>query len=127
MYSNFPTYTPRRCCVKGCSGGESESESCSVMSDSLRPHGLYRPWNSPDQNTGVGSLFLLQGIFPTQESNWGFLYCRRILSQMSYQRSPTVKGNWIIKFRVSSFNYYFVVHSLITLGGGKKFVKLSKH
>ena len=46
---------------------------------------------------------------------------------MSYQRSPTVKGNWIIKFRVSSFNYYFVVHSLITLGGGKKFVKLSKH
>ena len=27
-------------------------------------HGLYSPWNSPDQNTGVGSLFLLQGIFP---------------------------------------------------------------
>ena len=36
------------------------------MSDSLRPHGLYRPWNSPGQNTGVGSLSLLQGIFPTQ-------------------------------------------------------------
>ena len=32
----------------------------------LRPHGLYRPWNSPGLNTGVGSLFLLQGIFPTQ-------------------------------------------------------------
>ena len=39
------------------------------MSDSLRPHGLYSPWNSLGQNTGVGSLFLLQGIFPTQESN----------------------------------------------------------
>ena len=37
------------------------------MSDSLRPHGLYSPWNSPDQNTGVGSLSLLQGIFPTQD------------------------------------------------------------
>ena len=31
------------------------------MSDSLRPHGLYSPWNSPGQNTGVGSLSLLQG------------------------------------------------------------------
>ena len=42
-----------------------ESESCSVVSDSLRPHGLYSSWNSPGQNTGVGSLSLLQGIFPT--------------------------------------------------------------
>ena len=45
------------------------SESRSVMSDSLRPHGLYSPWNSQGQNTAVGSLSLLQGIFPTQESN----------------------------------------------------------
>ena len=44
---------------------ESESESCSVMSDSLQPHGLYSLWNSPGQNTGMGSLSLLQGIFPT--------------------------------------------------------------
>ena len=42
------------------------SESCSAMSDFLRPHGLYSPWNSPGQNTGVGSLSLLQGIFSTQ-------------------------------------------------------------
>ena len=40
------------------------SESHSVVSDSLRPHGLYSPWNSPGQNTGTGSLSLLQGIFP---------------------------------------------------------------
>ena len=43
--------------------------SCSVMSNSLGPHGphgLYSPWNSPDQNSGVGSCSLLQGIFPTQ-------------------------------------------------------------
>ena len=44
-------------------------KSHSVMSDSLWPCGLYSPWNSPDQNTGVGSCSLLQGIFPTQESN----------------------------------------------------------
>ena len=37
------------------------------MSNSLRPHGLYSPQNSPGQNTGVGSLSLLQGIFPTQD------------------------------------------------------------
>ena len=47
------------------------SESRSVMSDSLQPRGLYSPWNSPGQNTTVGSLSLLQGIFPTQGSNPG--------------------------------------------------------
>ena len=46
-------------------------ESSSVMSNSLRPHELYSPWNSPGQNTGVGSLSLLQGIFLTQGSNPG--------------------------------------------------------
>ena len=45
---------------------KSENESHSVLSDSLRPHGLYSLLNSPDQNTGVGSLSLLQEIFPTQ-------------------------------------------------------------
>ena len=104
-----------------------ESENCTVMSDSLRPHGLYSPRNSPGQNngvsslslhpgdlpnpgikprfptlsgdslpaepqrkpnnTGVGSLSLLQQIFPTQQSNRGFLYCRQILYQLSYQGS----------------------------------------
>ena len=48
-----------------------ESESYSVMSDSLQHHGLYSPWNSPGQNTGVGSLSLFQGIFPIQGSNPG--------------------------------------------------------
>ena len=58
------------------------------MSDSLEPHRLYSPWDSPGQNTGVGSLFLLQGIFLTQELNWCLLHCRRILYQLSYQGSP---------------------------------------
>ena len=47
------------------------------------------PWNSPGQNTGVGSHSLLQGIFLTQESNQGFLHCRWILYQPSYQGNPT--------------------------------------
>ena len=67
---------------------QSKSESCSVVSDSLWPHGLYSPWNSPGQNTGVGSLSLLQGIFPTQGSNPGLLNCRRILYQLSHKGSP---------------------------------------
>ena len=41
------------------------------VSDSSLPHGLYSSWNSPNQNTGVGSLSLLQGIFPTQGLNPG--------------------------------------------------------
>ena len=45
-----------------------EKVKVKVVSDSLRPHGLYSPWDSPGQNTGVGSLSLLQGIFPTQGS-----------------------------------------------------------
>ena len=55
------------------------------MSDSLQPHGLYCPWNSPGQNTGVGNLYFLQGIFLTQKSNRHLLRCRRILYQLSYQ------------------------------------------
>ena len=95
-----------------------ESESRSVMSNSLQTHGLYSPWNSLGQNTGggsfsllqgnlpnpgikpgspalqvdsllaepqgkpkdtgVGSLSLLQRVFPIQESNRGLLHCRQI-------------------------------------------------
>jgi len=53
------------------------------------------PWttesmNSPGQNTGVGSLSLLQGIFPTQGSNPGLPHCRQILYQLSHQGSPRI-------------------------------------
>ena len=52
---------------------------CSVMSDSLRPHGLWParlfcPWNFPGKNTGVGCCFLSQGIFLTQGSNLPLLH-----------------------------------------------------
>ena len=62
-----------QCCVSFCCTAKwiscmythkGENESSSVMSDSLWPHGLYSPWNSTCQNTGVGSLSLLQGNLP---------------------------------------------------------------
>ena len=65
-------------------------ESRSVMSDSLRPHGLYSPWNSLVQNAGVGSLSLLQGIFPTQGSNSSLPHCRQILYQLNHKESPRI-------------------------------------
>ena len=70
--------------------------SCSVVSDSLRPHGLYASarllcaWNPPGKNTGVGCHFLLQGIFPTQGLNpglLGLLHFWKILYCLSYQGS----------------------------------------
>ena len=66
---------------------KSESESRSVESDSLWPHRLYSPWNSPDQNTGVGSLSLLQGIFPTRGSNPGLLHCRRFFTSWATRKA----------------------------------------
>ena len=65
----------------------SESESRSVVSDSLQPHGLHSPWNSPGQNTGMGSRSLLQGIFPTQGLKPGLPNCRHILNQLSHKGS----------------------------------------
>ena len=65
-----------------------KEKSHSVMSDSLQSHGLYSQWNSPGQNTGVGRLSLLQGIFPTQGLNPGLPHCRQFLYQLSHKGSP---------------------------------------
>ena len=93
-WSGVPSPSPTRdqpltsCCLNlNC-------ESCSVVADSLWPHGLYSPWNSPGQNTGVGSLYLLQGIFPTLGSNPGFPHCRWILYQLSHKGSPGIQ-EWV--------------------------------
>ena len=67
-----------------------KSESHSVLSDFLWLHELYSPWNSPGQNTGVGSLSLLQGILPTQGSNPGLAHCRWILYELSHKGSPRI-------------------------------------
>ena len=67
--------------------------SCSVLSDSLRLHGLQptrllRPWNFPGKNTGVGCHFLLQEFFSTQGMNPGLLHYRQTLDRLSHQGSP---------------------------------------
>ena len=114
-----------------------ESESRSVASDSLWPHGLYSPWNSPGQNTGVGSRSLLQGIFPTQGSNPGLPCCRRILYQLSHQGSPrilewkpllqwiflTQESNWCLQLSYQGSPYvYMCVYTYIYFGCAGFFV-----
>ena len=71
--------------------------SCSVVSNSLQPHGLWPvmplcPWDSPGKNTGVGSHSLLQEIFLTQGSNPGLLHCRRILYPLCHLGNFWVKS-----------------------------------
>ena len=61
-----------------------------VLLVALWPSGLYSPWKSPGQNTGVGSCSLLQGIFPTQRLNPGLPHCRQILYQLTHQGSPRI-------------------------------------
>ena len=65
------------------------------MSNSFWPHGLRSPWTSLGQNTGMGSCFLLQGIFPTQGLNPGLLHCRWILYQLSHQEALYLLG-WLL-------------------------------
>ena len=75
------------------------------MYDSLQRHGLYSPWNSPGQNTGVGSLALLQGIFPTQGSNPGLPHCGQILYQLSHQvgKGPVQSMAGVLRTQVEPF------------------------
>ena len=78
-----------------------------VVSNSSWPHGLYSPWNSPGQNTGVGNHPLLQ-IFPTQGSNPGLPHCKWILYQaepprkakeifIAWQRSVNLEGEALVR------------------------------
>ena len=89
---------------------ERESVSTSVVSNSLHSHGLKParllcPWDSPGQNTGVGRcsplplIPHLQGIFPTQGLNPGFLQCRQILYHQSHQEAP-----WILEWVAYPFS-----------------------
>ena len=73
--------TPLYACVR---------QSQSVVSDAVIPWPIHSLWNSLCKNTGVGSLSLLQGIFPTQGLNPGLLHCRRILYQLSHKGSPRI-------------------------------------
>ena len=93
-----------------------ESHSCSIVSDSLLPHGLSSPWNSPGQNTGVCSCSLLQGIFPNQGSNPGLQHFRLLLYQLSHQgrdlflefphSNPTLTSRFRMRQIMDEFAYF---------------------
>ena len=72
-----------------------KNESCSVMSDSLPPHGL-QPAGSSGKNTAVGSLSLLQGIFPTQSSNSHLLHDRQIPYHLNHWGNWSSTCNWTL-------------------------------
>ena len=88
--------------------------SHSVVSNSLWPNGLQParplcPWPSPGKITGVGCHFLLQGIFPAQGSNPGFLHCRWILYCLIHQgSSPVFKESILVSLVKILVLCYFV-------------------
>ena len=84
----------------------SESESRSVMSDSLQPHGLFSHWNSPRQNTGVNSRSLLQGILPTQGLNPGLPHHRQSLYQLTHQGRSRLVGKDCSDFSSDILEFY---------------------
>ena len=90
--------------------------SHSVVSDSLQPHGLQptrllSPWNSPGNNTGVGSHSLLQRIFLIRESNPSLPHCRQILYCLSYQESPVIR-ELLIKTKM---RYHYISISTVKI------------
>ena len=95
-------------------------ECHSVVPDSLWPHGLYKPWNSPGQNTGVGSLSLLEGIIPTQGSNPGLPQCKWILFEPPGKPKNTGVGSlsllqWIFLTQESNHSLLHCRHILYQL------------
>ena len=69
---------------------ESDSLCCWLLKSKLLCCETIHPWNSLGQNTGVGSLSLLQGIFPTQRLNPGLPRYRQILYRLSHKGNPVL-------------------------------------
>ena len=102
------------------------AQSCPTLCDPMDC--MYSPWNSPDQNTGVGSHSVLQGIFPTRGSNLGLAHCRRILYQLSqYSRSShflpsLLLSPWFMEpcYTLSHCNRYIDIRAHWLSGGANK-------
>ena len=95
-----------------------EPRSAELQENSL----LSEPPGNP-QNTGVGSLPLLQGNFLTQESNQGLLHCRWILYHLSYQGSHCShsyeKSVWNLTLNSNSQNPHLYIIGSLFRGEGK--------
>ena len=83
--------------------------STSLWSHGLQPARLLCPWNSPGKSPGVGSHSLLQGIFPSQESNLGLLHCRQILYCLSHEGSPQ---NEEVPKDLILFEFHFLISNV---------------
>jgi len=77
----------------------------------------YSPWNSSGQNTGVGSLSLLQGIFPNQGLNPGLPHCRWILYELSHKGSPRILERVAYPFSKGSSQTRDQIQVSYTAGG----------
>ena len=75
------------------SSGDLPNPGIKPRSPALQADSLSTELQGKPKETRVGSLSLLQGIFPTQELNWGLLHCRWIFYQLSNQGSPSKKKN----------------------------------
>ena len=64
------------------------AQLCPTLCDPIDCIRLLHPWDFPGKSAGVDCHFLLQGIFPTQESNPGLPHCRQMLYRLSHQGSP---------------------------------------
>ena len=69
--------------ISAASSLSSEAKAAQLCLTLCNP--MDSPWNSPDQNTGVGSLSHLQGIFPTQGSNPDLPHCMDPPSLLYYK------------------------------------------
>ena len=98
---------------------DSLCESHSVMSDSLQPHGLYSPWNSPGQNTGVGGCSLLQGIFPTQHQTHISRITGRFFTSWATREAHKFTLKWCFFFEIQyeQYNYTFLFQPSFLKGG----------
>ena len=88
--------------------------TCSVVSNSLPPHGLYVacqalcPWDCPGKNTRVVAIFLSRGILPTRGLNSHLLHCKRIF----YQGNPDVKNRHLEHGKKNWEAWHAVVHGV---------------
>jgi len=90
-------------------GNSSFLQGIKPKSPTLQAYFLLAESPGKPKNTGVGSLSLLQGIFSTQESNWGLLHCRWIISQQLYiisKQLVTIQNRWLRQNRRTLLNKY---------------------
>ena len=100
------------------SPGDLSNPGIEPRSPALRADSLPAEPRGKSKNTGVSSLSLLQGIFPTQESNWGVLHRRQILYQLSYQGSTVANGPGFKGLHsVSIYIEYLMKYEYFTIQG----------